>query len=233
MDKQYLVTGIKSGLGKYLYENLPSCAGMDRHHSINLFKDEDFDTIVHCAFNKESKITDYYKYLEDNLHLTESLLTLSYKKFIYISTVDVYADQPSYYGLFKKFAESIVQRSPNTLILRCSMILGKGTKPNHITKLIDNVDKLTLSEQSTFNYILNSHILQFVEQYASIHKKGIIDFISNKNISLKEAKEEIKSTTQLGDYIYTSDYPYINPVYKLHKAFDNSSLDNLKSYIND
>jgi dTDP-D-glucose 4,6-dehydratase len=60
---KYLVTGIKSGLGKYLYENLPDAHGLDRG-GFNLIKDEEYDTIIHCAFNKENVITDYKKYLD-------------------------------------------------------------------------------------------------------------------------------------------------------------------------
>ena len=65
--KKYLVTGIKSGLGKYLYENLSDAAGLDRS-GFNLIKDEEYDTIIHCAFNKaqtHADIGDHYGYLED------------------------------------------------------------------------------------------------------------------------------------------------------------------------
>ena len=39
-----LVTGIGSGLGKYLYENLPNTLGLSRDN-FNLIKDEDIDVV--------------------------------------------------------------------------------------------------------------------------------------------------------------------------------------------
>ena len=98
--KKYLVTGVKSGLGKYLYENLPDVNGLDRG-GFDLIKDEEYDTIIHCAFNKaqtHADIGDHYGYLDDNIFLTQDLLTLKYKKFIYISTIDVYPTVQNVYG---------------------------------------------------------------------------------------------------------------------------------------
>jgi nucleoside-diphosphate-sugar epimerase len=229
MENKFLITGIGSGLGKYLFENLPNSIGLSRD-SFNLIKNEDYDTIVHCAFNKENNITDYYKYLEDNIFLTYNLLKLKYKKFIYISTIDVYPENPSNYGLFKRFAESIVNQYPNITILRCSMILGDKTKPNHVTKLRDNIPSLGLNGESTFNYILNSDILKFIKY--SEHPKGVIDFVSNNWAKLSDTKDVLQSSTELGEYIYSSNFEYQNPIHILHEEFNKSSLENLKLYIN-
>ena len=68
-----LITGINSGLGKYLYENLPNTVGLNRSTNFEAIKHIKYDTIVHCAFNKEMQITDYKKYLEDNILLTQKL----------------------------------------------------------------------------------------------------------------------------------------------------------------
>ena len=82
--EKYLISGIKGGLGKYLYDNLPNSIGFGRDE-FNLIKNKDFDTIIHCAFNKEQhEIKDYYGYLEDNIFLTQNLLKLPYKKFIFL-----------------------------------------------------------------------------------------------------------------------------------------------------
>lgn len=232
---KYLITGIKSGLGKYLYENLSDAIGLDRG-GLNLIKDEEYDIIVHCAFNKAqtlNDIGDYYNYLDDNIFLTQELLKLKYRKFIYISTVDIYPTEPNTYGLFKRFAESIIKQKPDIIILRCSMILGKDTKPNHVTKLKNNQESIGLSGNSTFNYILNEDILKFVESYSLRCPKGIIDFIPNKSIKLFSVREELKSTTELGNYTYDSDYQFPNPIYDLYEEFNKSSLDNLKQYINE
>jgi nucleoside-diphosphate-sugar epimerase len=232
--KKYLVTGIKSGLGKYLYENLSDAAGLDRS-GFNLIKDEEYDTIIHCACNKaqtHADIGDHYGYLDDNIFLTQDLLTLKYKKFIYISTIDVYPPTPNVYGLFKRLAESIVKQKPGTIILRCSMILGENTKPNHITKLKDGIDRLTLSGQSKFNYILNSDILKFIESYLVRCPEGIIDFVANAPAELSEVVAKISPNTELLTYIYDADYKWVNPIYDTYEEFNKSSLNNLNQYIN-
>lgn len=232
--KKYLVTGIKSGLGKYLYENLSDVNGLDRG-GFDLIKDEEYDTIIHCAFNKAQSPTDigdYYNYLEDNILLTQDLLTLKYKKFIYISTIDVYPPTPNVYGLFKRFSESVVKKHSNIIILRSSMILGQDVKPNHVTKLKSNEPSLSLSGNSTFNYILNSDILKFIESYSYRCPEGIIDFVANGSAKLSDTYKELNSTTSLGNYTYSAEYQWINPIYDIYEEFNKSSLDNLKQYIN-
>jgi nucleoside-diphosphate-sugar epimerase len=229
---KYLVTGIKSGLGKYLYENLPDVIGLDRG-GFDLIKDKDYDVIIHCAFNKTIDVEDHYQYLEDNIFLTQKLVNLNYKKFIYISTIDVYPTEPNLYGLFKRFAESIVEQKPNTTILRCSMILGKDTKPNHVTRLKENTPYIGLSGDSTFNYILNKDILSFIQSYSEKCPSGVIDFVSNDSLKLEITHQTLKSNTQLRQFIYNSDYTFNNPIYNIYPEFNKSSLDNLKQYIND
>lgn len=229
---KYLVTGIKSGLGKYLYENLSDVCGLDRE-GFNSIKNEKYDIIIHCAFNKSLEIKDYYSYLEDNILLTQKLLTLNYKKFIYISTIDVYSSVLNMYGLFKTFAESMVKQYKETIILRCSLLLGKNSKPNHITKLINNIDKLSLSDESIFNYITYKDVIEFINLYSYVCPKGIYDFVANNNIKLSDTKNIIISDTKSGNYIYQSPDSYPNPIYNIYKEFNNSSENNLNKYLNE
>lgn len=228
--EKYLISGIKGGLGKYLYNTLPNSIGFGRNE-FNLIKNEEFDTIIHCAFNKEQyKIQDYYQYLEDNIFLTQNLLNLNYKNFIYISTVDVYQKDPNYYSLFKRFSESIINRHPNTLSLRCSMMLGPTMKPNHATKLYDNNESIGLSPNSEFNYILMEDILNFIKTKKYTSYTGVIDFISNSNLELKNLKELFKSNTKLGSYTYKMNLEFTNPIHILDKDFNKSSKTNIQTY---
>jgi nucleoside-diphosphate-sugar epimerase len=224
---RFLITGINSGLGKYLFENLPNSLGLDRDN-FNLIKDKDYDTIIHCAFNKENDITDYKKYLDDNIFLTQRLKKLNYKNFVYISTVDVYQENPSMYAHFKRFSETLLDGSD--LILRCPMMLGNTMKPNHATKLLSNIDSLGLSGESKFNYILMNDLVEFF-----IHKdykkyNGVIDFVSNGLVKLVEVKKYFNSTTKLGEYTYQNNVEYPNPIFKLDEKYNKSSFDKLKQY---
>ena len=102
-----LITGINSGLGKYLYESLSHSVGLNRSTNFETIKHIEYDTIIHCAFNKENNISDYKKYLDDNIFLTQRLKKLKYKKFVYISSVDVYQKTKNLYSHFKVFSETL------------------------------------------------------------------------------------------------------------------------------
>ena len=225
--RRFLITGINSGLGKYLFNNLPNSLGLDRNN-FNLIKDEDYDTIIHCAFNKENNITDHKKYLDDNIFLTQRLKKLNHSKFVYISTIDVYQENPTMYAHFKRFAESLLNK--NDLILRCSMMLGNTMKPNHATKLKDNTDSLGLSGESKFNYILMDDLVEYFNSGDYLKHKGTIDFVANELIKLKDVKNYFNSSTTLGNYVYENNLEFKNPIHILNEKYNKSSFDNLKQY---
>jgi hypothetical protein len=225
--EKFLITGIGSGLGKYLYENIPNATGLNRNNFAEV-KTQSYDTIIHCAFNKENDITDYKKYLDDNIFLTQRLKTLDYKKFVYISTIDVYQNFHNSYIQFKRFSESMLDGTD--LILRCSMMLGDTMKPNHITKIKNNIDTISLSEESTFNYILMDTLVEFFTNQDYQHYNGILDFVSNTEIKLKEVKEYFNSSTILGEYVYKSNLDFCNPIFILDEKYNKSSFENLKQY---
>lgn len=234
--KKLLITGIDSGLGRHLWVNLPNSTGLSRNNIDILGYPESYDVIIHCAFNKRSfddrNIISTYNYLDDNLLLTEKLLDIPHKKFIYISSIDVYTETNDY-ARFKKYAEALVLgKDPNALILRCSMMLGDTMKPNHVTKLKTGQD-LTLSPHSHFNYILMDDLVEFVgfEEYNKIDDK-IVDFVANGDLQLEDLRTYFKSDIkQLGSYIHDSQqYHFKNPIWKLNPKYDNSSMENIKQY---
>ena len=224
---KFLITGIGSGLGKYLYNTIPGALGLDRNN-FNLIKHEDFDVIIHCAFNKENAITNYKTYLDDNIFLTQRLKKLNYSKFIYISTVDVYQENPTMYAHFKRFSETLLNK--NDLILRCPMMLGDTMKPNHATKIKDNIESLGLSGESKFNYLLMSDLLEFFISKDYKQYNGVIDFVANGLVKLEDVKQHFNSTTKLGEYVYENNLEFSNPIFKLTEKYNKSSLDNLKQY---
>jgi hypothetical protein len=222
-----LVTGIGSGLGKYLFKNLPNSLGLSRDN-FNLVKDEDIDVIIHCAFNKENAITDYKKYLDDNIFLTQRLKNIHCNNFVYISTVDVYQENPTMYAHFKRFSETLLNK--NDLILRCPMMLGSTMKPNHATKLKDNIESLGLSGESQFNYILMNDLLEFFISEDYKQYKGIIDFVSNDLVKLEDVKQYFNSSTKLGEYVYQNSLDFQNPIFKLNEKYNKSSFEKIKQY---
>lgn len=224
---KYLVTGSNSGLGKFLLNSLPNCFGLTRTN-FNEIKNQKFDVIIHCAFNKENVILDYKKYLEDNIFLTQKLQKIKCEKFIYISSIDIYQGPINNYSLFKLLAESIL--TEDNLCLRCSMIVGETMKPNHLTKIFHSKQSISLSGKSTFNYILMSDLLIFLKKNDILNMRGVIDCVSNMNISLEEVKSLFNSTTVFGDFVYHTPEKFKSPIFKIYEEFNNSSFYNLNKY---
>lgn len=223
---KFLITGCDSGLGKFLIQNIPNSIGLNRDN-YNLIKDDVYDIIVHCAFNKENEITDYKKYLDDNIFLTKKIKDIKHQKFIYISSVDVYQENQTTYSLFKKFSESMMNQID--LVLRCPTLIGPTMKKNHIEK-IKNSEEITLSKDSIFNYILMDDLLEFITKYDVKNFSGVIDFVPNDSIKIIEVSNYFQTEPKFGDYHYTSDYNFDKPIYKILNHFDKSSKTNLEKY---
>ena len=218
---KYIVTGIKGGLGKFLHENVPNSLGIDRNNLTSILSQiEPDDIIIHCAFNKTNNITNYYSYLEDTIFLTKQLLELG-NRIIYISSVDVYM-QDNTYSMFKKFGESIIRKNNNNLIIRCPLFLGKYMKTNHLTKLRDGAQILTLHGNSSFNYITYEDVFKFI---TTTSLKGVCDLISKDNVELNTIKQLFNAKTVLGDYKYETTNQFDNPIYT-----GRTSLETVKNY---
>jgi len=240
-DKRVLTTGILSGLVKYIHENLGGI-GLIRTTSpedMEKIKNSGVDVIIHCAFNSRRGINSnsLYYYLEDNVLLTEKLVSIPHKKFIFLSSVDVYPkgvgthteeeiiDMDSIsgiYGITKLMSESIVKtHCGNYLILRGSTLLGKYSRKSSLIKIIED-DRciLTLSSDSRYNCVLHSDILDFIKFSIDHDLKGIYNLSSLENVTLLEVANTLGKKVKFGNYLYdvgninNSKISYVFPVFK-------------------
>ena len=150
-----LVTGARSGLGRFLQSRLDA-VGFTRQDKVDVLRanlNDPYSAIIHCAFNVNRGITSHTlsDYLSDNMLLAQQLLALPHEKFIFISTSDVYpreyrawCEDDEYsidkveglYGLTKLMVENIIkQKTDNYLILRPTALLGKDARPNSLYKV--------------------------------------------------------------------------------------------------
>jgi len=183
-----LVSGTKSGLGRFIHERIGG-AGVTR------------DTvIVHCAHQPlHHAIVDFA--FSRNVELTTRLAALPHKKFIFISSVDVYRGTPN--GKCKRVCEHIVHKLPNYLILRVSLILGKFQRPNTVTKIRNGlIEETTLSGDSKFFYIYNKEILEFIKQGIKEDLQGTHRIGTNDSVKLEDLAKFYNSPVKFGDYIY-------------------------------
>jgi len=211
-----LITGSASGLGKYLHKQLGGTPY--KRNAANIKKTE---VIIHSAFNRVRDVTseNLYQYLSDNVFLTKKLTRIPHKKFIYISSVDVYPKNNTkhseneiidvnhisgVYALTKLMSESLVQHlCPNFLILRCSALLGRDARENSLIKMIKEENPtLTLSPDSVFNFILHKDVLEFIKIAVEKDLQGIYNIVSSKNIVVREITKSLRKKVTFGRYLY-------------------------------
>lgn len=217
MPSMNLITGTSSGLGKYLHEHLGGIA-FDRYTQTR-YKT---DIIIHCAFNRSRDINseNLYQYIADNIFSTERLTKVPHKKFIYISSIDVYPQNTkkhfedelinvnqvsTIYAFTKLISESLIQNlCQNFLILRCSTLLGKDSKENSLIKIIkEDHPSVTLSADSVFNYILHTYVLEFIKIAIEKDLQGIYNLASSENITLTQVANVLKKEVNFSTFFYT------------------------------
>ncbi len=243
-----LTTGTTKGVGKFLAEKL-NTSRFDRGSKLNEL-DKNYDVIIHCASNSSKNIlsNDFYKFSYDNFFLTTELLKLNFKHFIFISSIGIYPQSHkiyneksnfevktrNYYEFLKIMSENYIQKSSKKFtILRVAGLLDKSSRKNSIQKIIsNNNEKISLSSNSTFNYILYEDLFNFIEIVMKKKKFGIFNVSASKNIKLIDLKKYLNSNkVKFGNYEYIT--PKIDNT-KARKVYANlklSTYQNIKKYL--
>ena len=208
---KYLITGVTRGFGKFMHEELTGF-GLTRQNKYRLSEIKKVDTIIHCAYDKRETISleELPEYLDSSIFLTKELLQIPHKKFVFLSTVNVYPPSSkihkedekininkisTIYGLTKLMCESMVKETKH-LILRCPNFLGKYSN-NNLTKLINN-EEISLSKDSELNLVLYEDVLNFIKK----NKSGIYNIASSKNIKFSRIAKILNKIPQFGNYNY-------------------------------
>ncbi len=259
MTGKILVTGSNGGLGGFLKDAL-GAQGFSRQDGIaqlagsvassDSMGDTGFDAIIHCAFNtgRNIKNTDFKDYVADNILLTQKLAQIPHKKFIFISSIDVYPrnleictedaeftadDVKGLYGQSKLIAEVVVQNEcDNYIIARPSALLG--TKKNSLTRvLFEDAPSLTLSADSSFNYVLYADVLEFVNSVISEDVTGIFNLCAGNNVTLRQVVDKYNITgVSFGDYKYLTGNISNKKAATISPAFARTSLENVDIFRN-
>ena len=230
----YLVTGVNSGLGKYLYSHIPGSLGLTRENSSEIFEQchqiENL-VILHCAYNSKRDILDYSDYLHDNVFLTWELLKLPSARFVYFSSVDLYGALTPYSFLKRASGDLVAKLASNYLILYLPAILGPHMRKNSLLRVLEEASGLTLSGDSTFNYVLQKDILEFVTAGENQVVVGKYDFVSSTNVTLNEVADYYNKKVQFGEYKYTTNLQKMNPQHNIHPIAERTSLETVKLFI--
>ncbi|MBI5122590.1 NAD-dependent epimerase/dehydratase family protein [Candidatus Roizmanbacteria bacterium] len=243
---KYLITGSSSGLGKYLNDQLKGTTFKRNAENV-----EATNILIHCAFNRTKEITskNLYQYLLDNVFLTKKLVKIPHKKFIYISSVDIYPKNnkrhsedetidvnqiSGSYAMTKLMSESLIQNlCPNFLILRCPSLLGRDAKENSLIKIInEEYPTLTLSSKSVFNFILHKDILEFIKIAAEKDLQGIYNLVSSENIILSQIAKLFGKKVNFGTYLYNVGNIDNKKAAKLFSSLNKTSEDTINKFMN-
>lgn len=242
---KYLISGSSSGLGKYLHDQLGGSVFNREGENV-----EGAEVIIHCAVNRAKEVDskNLYQYLSDNVFLTKKIAKNPHKKFIYISSVDVYpkdskkhfeneiidVNQVSgIYAIAKLMSESIVQNfCQNYLILRCSSLLGRDSKENTLIKIIKEENPiLTISSESVFNFILYKDVLEFIKIATEKDLQGVYNLVSDENITLLEIVQNLGKKVNFGNYFYSVGCIDNNKVRKVVPNFKKNSKKVVSEFI--
>lgn len=250
-----LVTGSNSGLGKHCVETFNGVSYARQTAFEDILKqsqEKPFTAIIHSAFNTKSEVdtTQLYNYLSDTILLTKKLLSLPHKKFIFISSADVYPknDDPhtedeiinltrvhNIYSASKLISETIVQNeTENYLILRPTALLGKYAKPNSLIKILRyDYPTLTLAADSSFNYICHRYVTDLIIYALQYDLRGIYNIAASSTVKLSQIANYYNREVNFGRYSYQTGHIVNDKVSKILSQFKRGSLENIELFLNE
>lgn len=202
-----LITGTASGLGHSLHQaigGIPVVRGTD-------IEDRPYEAIIHCAANtvKSVPYEAAYGYVSDNVLLTQRLVKLRHRRFIYISSIDVprgaeCAGAVGLYANCKLMSEAIVgAEAAKPLILRPTTLMGPRMRPNSIFRMLTEPHaKLYVSAESRYNLVLHSDICTFIRDALDSQRIGVVEIAASASITLGEIARQLSLTPQFGQYRY-------------------------------
>ena len=235
MSNNILITGTSSGLGKYLkgyFNNSISISHANYSEELRQINNP-IDLLIHCACDASHEINIYHEYIRNNLFYTLELCQNKPKHMIYISSAAVHFEENSNYKLTKLLAENIVKDTCDSYtIIRPSAILGPEMRPNSLVRIIDgNNTKLTLSEMSTFNYVLQKDIAEFINLCYNNKVIGTYEFVSNDIITLGSIARKFRKNPIFGEWKHKA--PFINnqKTVDIFESINKSSWDVIDQFL--
>ena len=229
-----------SSICTILKKNKIKYIGINKKNYSN-YKGKDCDVLINVSTNSKKYLAEKNFKLDFDKtvnHVLNTIRDFRYKKYILISSSDVYNDtnypklnketayiNPSSltnYGLNKYLAELLViKHCKNWLIFRCGGLIGNGLKKNPIYDLM-NKKKLYVCPQSRFQFISTDDVSEII---LKVNKKNINNEIFNLSgigqVSIKEIINKYKFFPTFGDKTnfvnYNINSKKINKIFKVKK----------------
>lgn len=194
--------------------------------NIDSFRGKECDIVINANGNSKKFIANedpIREFNESVLSVRESLENIKYKKYIYLSSCDVYEDcssptltkeetcidikNQSTYGFHKYLAEQCVQHvAENWIIFRMGGFVGEGLKKNAIYDIL-NGGPLWLSPDSELQFIHTDEAAHIIVELASSEiTREIYNLCGNGVVKLRDVMDqlnvniEVKENSQIVKY---------------------------------
>jgi nucleoside-diphosphate-sugar epimerase len=241
-----LVSGTSTGLGAALRRGFDATAVARRtlDEDFPRLAGAGFDLIVHSAADarKELPATDLAAYRYSNLTLTERLLEIPHRLFVFISSQAVYptdgrawAEQDpltitadvSLYGVFKLLAEDEVRRrATRSLILRCSSLVGRDGRANNIMRILRREPgRLFLGAACPYNLIAYEQIEAFIREALASGIDGTFNVGAVDWATLGEIARHLGAQVEFGEHLYTAPRADLTRIHNATRVFSLTTLD--------
>ena len=248
---KFLTSSTLSGLGRHIHQTFGGAAWNRQIEDAERkeLKRQGADVIVHCAFNSSRAVdsNNLHAYVADNVALTQELVSVPHRKFVYLSSVDVYPKElsncsegdaididavDSIYGVVKLMSESIVKENcPDYLILRCVTLLGRYSRKNSLSRIFeDDPHKLSLASNSQFNYVLHSDVSDLIRLAVDRGIGGVFNVASSQNIDLASVAAMLGKQVEYGAYRYDVGRIDNSKIASISPVFNKSSRDSICQY---
>lgn len=211
------------------------CIDLDNYEA---FKGDDCDILINAAGNSkkylanERPIEDFRFSLEA---LLRSFFDFSFRKYIYVSSIDVYPDHEdpaynredsvvdigkiSHYGFHKYLGEQMVMHYlSDWLIIRLGGVLGPGLKKNPVFDLIHDIP-LRVDEESEYQYLTTDCLAEAVFRLVEKDRWGeTFNICGNGTVLLREIRSWLnKSPRYRGENVPREKYNVSNE--KINRFF--------------
>jgi len=251
-SRNILVTGARSGLGNAVHRALGGIA-FTRDSSLDdpaIKAAAPFDAIIHCAVNaaKEVTMSTAYDYMADNLLLTQRLVDIPHRLFVFVSSLAVYPPSgravaededvdlmplAGPYAFTKLFSDLYVQKHARApLILRTTTLLGPAIRPNTILRALTQPGcQLFLAPNSRYNFVLHDDIVAFIERALNDGTTGAFNLGSRGLTVLSDIVDQLGLSVRYGQYHYDIGPVNTERAGALQPAFISPSWQVLNRYI--
>lgn len=250
--RSLLITGARSGLGNAVHRALGGTAfvrGMATDDPA-IRAAAPFDAIIHCAVNADKAVSmrSGFKYLDDNFLLTQRLVDIPHRKFVFVSSLAVYPSTgraisededidllplAGPYAFTKLFSDLYVQeRAQRPLILRTTTLLGPAIRTNTLLRALTQPNcQLFLAPTSRYNCVLHSDIVEFIVRAIDENISGAFNICSEGLVMLSDVVDQLGLSVRYGDFHYDIGPVDSRRAGAIHPAFARPCWDTLNRYI--